>query len=227
MLVFLRKRAKVIALVAGFLFSTLGTLWALLVTDKLDSQIQQIAGTRTANAVQIDRLQRLASEYFMSNQQGDLIFIMGLQPGADRELAASVYRGNILDRANPVRDMIRALGEESQLDIERTYTTYRTLNEQAKQNFTLENFTRLKDNEREIIMQGQARADDLAKENAGLDQLLRAKQSQQSRNNVLGVLAAIVGSTVLLAANLLGEKPGIETSAGDLPTEAAPPAPPA
>lgn len=221
---FLRKRAKVIALVAGFLFSTLGTLWALLVTDKLDSQIQQIAGTRTANAVQIDRLQRLASEYFMSNQQGDLIFIMGLQPGADRDLAASVYQGNILDRANPVRDMIRALGEENQLDIERTYTTYRALNEQAKQNFTLENFTRLKDNEREIIMQGQARADALAKENAGLDQLLRAKQSQQSRNNVLGVLAAIVGSTVLLAANLLVENPGFETNAENLPTEAAPPA---
>lgn len=57
---FLRSRAKVIALIAGFLFSVVGTLWALLVTDRLDGQIQQIAGTRTANAVQIDRLQRLA-----------------------------------------------------------------------------------------------------------------------------------------------------------------------
>lgn len=216
---FLRSRAKVIALIAGFLFSVVGTLWALLVTDRLDGQIQQIAGTRTANAVQIDRLQRLASEYFMANQQGDLIFIMGLQPGANRDLAASVYQGNILDRATPVRTMIVALGEENQLDLNQTYSTYRALNDQAKQNFTMENFTRLKDNERDIIMQGQARADDLANQNAGLDAVLRTKQSQQSRNNVLGVLAAIVGSAALLAANLIVEKSGPEKSGPQPPPD--------
>ncbi|MBU3685401.1 MAG: hypothetical protein FGM25_03215 [Mycobacterium sp.] len=216
---FLRSRAKVIALIAGFLFSVVGTLWALLVTDRLDGQIQQIAGTRTANAVQIDRLQRLASEYFMANQQGDLIFIMGLQPGANRDLAASVYQGNILDRATPVQNMIGALGEANQLDFDQVYGTYLTLNEQAKENFTMETFSRLKGNEREIIMQGQERAFALAEENAGLDQVQRAKQSQQSRNNVLGVLAAIVGSAALLAANLIVEKSGPEKSGPQPPPD--------
>ena len=217
---FIRPHAKVIALIAGFLFSVVGTLWALLVTDRIDGEVQQIAKTRSANTARIDKLQRLASEYFIANQQGDLIFIMGLQPGANRELAASVYQGNILDRATPVQTMIGALGEENQLDFRKTYDSYRALNDQAKSNFTMETFTRLKDNEREIIMQGQARAFALTEQNTGLDQLLRAKQSQQSRNNLLGVLAAIVGSAALLAANLIGERTGPDKTGPELPPAA-------
>lgn len=50
------------------------------------------------NASQITTLNRIASEYFIANQQGDLIFILALQPGANRDLAADIYQGNMLDR---------------------------------------------------------------------------------------------------------------------------------
>lgn len=40
------RYGKLVALIAGFVFSAIGALWALLVTDRLDAEIQQIADTR-------------------------------------------------------------------------------------------------------------------------------------------------------------------------------------
>lgn len=100
---FFARHGKVIALIAGFLFSTLGALWALLVTDNLTGQIQQLADTRSANSTAIDRLNRLQSEYFIANQQGDLIFVLAAQAAADDGLVADLIKGNMLDRATPVR----------------------------------------------------------------------------------------------------------------------------
>jgi hypothetical protein len=45
-----------------------------------------------------------------------LIFILSQQEGARRELASLVYKGNMLDRATPVRNMIGALALAKQLD---------------------------------------------------------------------------------------------------------------
>ena len=44
------------------------------------------------------------------------------------------------------------------------------------------------------------------KQNAEIDRALNAKQAQQSRNHILGVTMAIIGSVVLLGANLITER---------------------
>lgn len=216
---FLQRYGKPLTLIFGFLFSTMGALWALLVTDRLDAQIQQLADQKSTNASQITTLNRLASEYFIANQQGDLIFILTLQPGTNRELAGDIYKGNILDRATPVQNMIGELALERQLDFRPTYDRYTTLNETARAELTFENFMRLKQFESEVIMQGQSRVPELVKANNELDRELLAKQAAQSRNHVMAVLVAILGSAVLLAANLITERapPATSASSGPLP----------
>lgn len=200
------RHGKLIALVAGFLFSAIGALWALLVTDRIDSQIQQLADARAVAVRQIETLNRLASEYFIANQQGDLIFIMAAQPGADRELASDIYQGNILDRAIPVQNMIGELALQGQLDFQQVYGSYQRLNEDTRRNFTFTNFMGLKQMESEVIQRGQRRVPELVDLNSEIDRQLNAKKAAQSRNHVLGVLTAVIGSAVLLAANVITQR---------------------
>ncbi len=133
---------------------------------------------------------------------------MANQSGADRELASSIYQGNILDRATPVRNMIAELALEKQIDFRVTYDAYMALNEETRKNFTFGNFMRLKQMEAGVIMKGQQRVPELLDINSELDRELAATKSRQSRNHVLGVLTAIIGSAVLLAANVISEKTG-------------------
>ncbi len=202
------------ALFVGFLFSTVGALWGLVVTDRLDAQIQDLGEQKSVNASQITTLNRIASEYFIANQQGDLIFILALQPGANRDLAADIYQGNMLDRATPVRNMIGELALEQQLDFRQTYDAYTKLNDEARAHLTFSNFMQVKKFESDVIMKGQNRVPELVKVNNELDRSLLAKQAAQSRNHILAVLTAILGSAVLLAANVIVEKTGVPQTAG-------------
>ena len=203
---FVAKHGKVIALIAGFLFSTLGALWALLMTDNLTGQIQRLSDARSANSTSIDRLNRLQSEYFIANQQGDLIFVLAAQAAANADFVADLIKGNMLDRATPVRNMLGELALENQLDYEKESAAYTGLNDEARANLTAANFRAVKAREQEIIAKGQARVPELMKQNAEIDRELNAKQAQHSRNHIRGVTMAIIGSVVLLGANLITER---------------------
>ena len=203
---FFAKYGKAIALIAGFLFSTLGTMWALLVTEKLSNQIQQLSDIKAVNSTAIDRLNRLSSEYFIANQQGDLIFVLAAQAAADQDLVADLIKGNLLDRATPVRNMIGELALEKQLIYADEMDAYTQLNDQAHADLTAANFRAVKAKEQDIIRQGQARVPTLLNENADIDRSLNAKQAQQTRNRLFGVSMALIGSAVLLSANLITER---------------------
>ncbi len=218
MLARLSRHGKTIALVAGFVFSAVGALWALLVTDRLGADIQALSDQRAVNAAQIEALNRIASEYFIANQQGDLIFITAHQNGSDKELASDIRQGNMLDRATPVRNMIGELAIEKQLDFNKVNDKYREINEKARQDFTWANFKDLKELEAAIITKGQDRVPVLVRESAELDQQLNARKAQQSRNHVLAVVTALIGSAALLAANLISEREiADEVAAGEVP----------
>lgn len=212
MLAMLARNAKVIALVAGFAFATLGTLWSWLVIGNLNAQVEQLSKTKAEIAAQIELLNRIASEYFIANQQGDLIFILAQQGSANPEMANLIYQGNVLDRATPVRNMIGALALLNQLDYRQTYDAYEKLNDETRANMTFDHFMQLKQRESEIIMQGQERVPALLNESFELDKSIRAKQAEQSRNQWIGVIAAMVGSALLLGANLLAEKGSLRQS---------------
>lgn len=205
-LAFFGRHGKTVALTAGFLFSTMGVLWALLVTERLSNRIQQLADIKTVNSTSVDRLNRLSSEYFIANQQSDLIFVLAAQADADQDLIENLIKGNLLDRATPVQNMLAELELEKQLDYAAEMRTYTQLNDAANANLTPANFKAVKAKEKDIVMRGQARVPVLLQENADIDRSLNAMQARQTRNRLLGVTMAIAGSAVLLGANLMTER---------------------
>ena len=114
MLALLSRCAKTISLIAGFVFAILGALWSFLVVERLSEQARALANAKADVNRKIQLLNTLASEYFVANQQGDLVFILAQQENARRDLANLICKGNVLDRATPVRNMIGALAVPNQ-----------------------------------------------------------------------------------------------------------------
>jgi hypothetical protein len=199
------RHAKAISLIAGFLFGTLGAAWSFVFDDRLNEEMRQLSDTKADLVIQVDALNSTASEYFIANQQGDLIFLLAGQENVDQDLATLIYKGNMLDRATPVRNMIGALALAGQLDYRQTYDSYVELNEAARASFSLEDYTRLIETEQAIITQGTDRVPGLLKSLAEIEAAINANRAAQQDNRVIGLISSIFGSLLLLAANLVAE----------------------
>ncbi len=132
-----------------------------------------------------------------------MIFLTANQENARRDLAGLIYKGNLLDRATPVRNMIGALALAKQLDYRQTYDAYEKLNDEARSKFSLDNFLKVKQKEREIIAQGQQRVPILMTALFDLDKAININTQAQSRNRVIGLISSFAGGFLLLVANLI------------------------
>ena len=199
------RRAKGIALVGGFLFGTVGAMWSFIFVDRLGEEMRQLSDAKADLARQVQALNGIASEYFIANQQGDLIFMLAQQGQARHEVASLIYKGNMLDRETPVRNMIGALAIARQLDYRRTYDAYEKLNEEARANLSFENFTKLKRAEQVIIMKGQERVPVLVNSLFEIEKKLNANGAAQKANRLIGLVSSIFGNFLLLVANLIAK----------------------
>jgi hypothetical protein len=87
MISFIWRNAKAISLIAGFLFGILGAGWPFLFEDRLNEELRRLSDTKADRIVQIDSLNSIASDYFIANQQGDLIFLLAQQENVRQDLA--------------------------------------------------------------------------------------------------------------------------------------------
>jgi hypothetical protein len=172
----------------------------------LSEQARALANAKADVNRKIQLLNTLASEYFIANQQGDLIFILAQQENARRDLANLIYKGNVLDRASPVRNMIGALAVAKQLDYRSTYDAYERLNNETRANLSFENFTRLKQEEKNIVVKGQERVPLLLDQLFEIEREISANEAAQKKQRTLGLVASMLGSSMLLFANLIAEK---------------------
>jgi hypothetical protein len=205
MLKSLARYAKSISLIAGFLFGTLGAAWSFVFEDRLNDEMRRLSNMKTELTMQIDALNNLASDYFIANQQGDLIFLLAGQQNVDQELAFLIFEGNLLDRATPVRNMIGVLALAGQVDYRQTYDSYEKLNEETRATFSYENYNNLKQVEQTIILQGQDRVPVLLNNLSEVDQAINDTKAAQQGNRALGLVSSIFGNFLLLAANLVAE----------------------
>jgi cell fate (sporulation/competence/biofilm development) regulator YlbF (YheA/YmcA/DUF963 family) len=199
------RYAKSIALVTGFLFGTLGAAWSFVFDDRQNEELRRLSDAKADLVMQMDSLNSIASDYFIANQQGDLIFLLAQQENARQDLAMLIYEGNTLDRATPVRNMIGALALANQLNYQQTYGAYEKLNEETRANLSFENFIELKQVEQSIILQGQERVPLLLDSIFELDQAINANRATQQRNRVIGLISSVFGNLLLLSANLVAE----------------------
>lgn len=203
----LSRNGKKIALIAGFLFGTVGALWSFVVVDRRTEEVKRLSDHKADLARQVQTLSSLASEYFIANQQGDLIYVLDHQDNARRDLTSLIYQGNLLDRATPVRNMLGALAIAKLLDYRQSYDAYEKLNDAARSDpASYEKFARLKQVEKNIITAGQERVPQLLNEMFETDKKINAAQAVQKRNRTIGLVSSIFGSFLLLLANLIAKK---------------------
>ena len=179
------RYARSLSVAGGFLFGMAGAGWSFAFDDRLRTEMAGLSDAKDDLTGQVRTLSAIASEYFIANQQGDLIFLTANQDRAQRDIAELIYKGNLLDRATPVRNMIGALAIAKQLDYRQTYDSYVKLNDKARENLSAENFFRLKTAEREIITKGQDRVPILMNVLFGLEKSISANGPQQ-RNRLVG-----------------------------------------
>lgn len=197
---------KRFTLSTGFFFGVLGTGWSYFYVDQTNLELQAIAALRAEAVKQEQALSSAAYDYFLANQQADLIFVLSLQASARSDLVKLIYKGNMLDRATPVRNMIGTLALAGQLDYRTTYDAYAALNEKAREAIDFSMYTQVKDHEREIIKQGEAYANTVHARVATLDQARAELESRGRSQRLAGIAFAMFGNFVLLCANLIADR---------------------
>lgn len=202
---FLFNHAKRISVVSGFVFGTVGVIWSFVVVDALNEKMTQLSNAKAEMRRQVESLNSIASEYFISNQLGDLIFVLTLQDSARQDIAGLIYKGNMLDRATPVRNMVGALAIAKQLDYRQTYDAYEKLNDNARANLSSDNFTKLKQAEKDIIVKGQERTSMLINGLFEIEKAINANGAAQKRSRVIGLASSVFGNLLLLFASLIAE----------------------
>ena len=217
------RYAKLFSLIGGFVFGMAGAVWSFAFDQRLGQDQARLSDLKADLSAQIRMLNDIASEYFMANQQGDLIFVTAHQDTARRDLAELIYKGSMLDRATPVRNMIGALAIAKVLDYRTTYDAYAKLNDEARANLTLDTFMKVKQAERTIITKGQERVPVLMKALFEVERELNANAQAQGRNRVIGLFSSLLGSFLLLLANLVAarqerQEAPIQTAAPDAPS---------
>jgi cell fate (sporulation/competence/biofilm development) regulator YlbF (YheA/YmcA/DUF963 family) len=199
----LSRYSKALALVLGFLFTVIGSVWSYIYVDHSNSDLARLREQRADKIKQIESINRAAYDYFIANQQADLIYLVS-QATNGTELSSLLLRGNLLDRAAPVRSMIGALAIANQLDYRAKYDEYEGLNDDARKNLDIEKYNKVKSAERTVVQQGQSYAANLQMSMGALDQQIRVIESKSAQQRFLGIVAALFGSLLLLAANLAG-----------------------
>jgi hypothetical protein len=72
--------------------------------------------------------------------------------------------------------------------------------------FPLKNFTRLKQEEKNIIVKGHERVPLLLDQLFEIEREISANEAAQKKQRTLGLVASMLGSSLLLFANLVAEK---------------------
>jgi hypothetical protein len=193
-------------IVLGFLSSVAGTLGSFVLVENLSKQAKQLADAKNGAVRDIDKFGALANAYFIANQQGDLIYVLGLQDTSRKDLVKLIYQGNVLDRAEPVRNLIGALAIAHLLDFRKTYDAYEKLSDAARASQEYKDFLAVKAFERQVLDQAQDR---VARLQLGLGELQQEQTRVESelRRRQLFILAfSVIGACLLLLANLLEQK---------------------
>ncbi len=199
---FIARNIRAAIIILGFLSSVAGSLGSFLLLERMSGQAKGLADQKNGAVHEIDKLGALANGYFIANQQGDLIYVLGLQETARKDLVKLIYQGNVLDRAEPVRNLIGALAIAGLLDYRKTYGEYERLSDLARQSQEYPPFVAVKNFEREVVQKAQQRVSALQLSLVPLQQQTTQLESELRRRQSILLAFSVLGACLLLLANL-------------------------
>jgi len=212
------RKLKTLSIVTGFASSLVGTLGAFLFVTSLNDEVQALRAARAAMSAQIEALNNAQMQYFMANQQGDMIFALLHNAAPQRSaIAGLLFAGNVLDRATPIRNVMGALALAGQTDYQRSWSGYTQANEQARASGSLADYQQLKLQERAAVELGSAHVAALHQQIAAIDRKAGAIEASLQRRQTALIALTSFGAAVLLLANLLDERQAARAAASTTP----------
>ena len=203
------KRA---AIVIGFTMaamSTLGPQFYVGPVEDLGSQADQVAKTMTSR---IEKLRQAQSQHLMFEQMGALIYLLAAtSPAAEgssqRATLNDLYQLALIDRANPMDEVIGELALAHKLDYRATVDAYNDLVAKARKSLAIAEYKALDDFEKAILVKANAQMANLQKALLAAETAKSDSDATASRRRLHLLILTALGSTLLLAANLMSEKP--------------------
>ncbi len=199
----MRHRAKSATVILGFCFGSIGAIWSYWFEGSLGGERDKLTRAVDDGRADVQYLASASSDYFIANGQSDLIFMLSKSAVARADIAPLIYGGNLYDRATPIRNMIGALAIAKLLDYRQTYDAYEAMNTLAREGADLASFMRLKTEEQRIVELAADRIAALEQQRIAQQQRLREIDKQASRQSMVGVFCSLIGSMVLMLANMM------------------------
>jgi hypothetical protein len=199
----LAHNIRLLTLVLGFLLGLLGTLGSFFFVDAASDDVEEASGRRSAATSEIDNLGRLAADYFIANQQGNLIWALSTFQSQNPGLLESIRQGNLLDRAEPIRNIIGAMAIAGLLDYTTVYGEYERLNDVARESLADEDIAEVQFYEQAVVQEAQTRVAELQLSLTELNAAVARAEADLRDRQQLMILLTSAGAFLLLLANLI------------------------
>lgn len=203
---------KRLAILIGFLLTVIGALGPHFYVGPVEDRAADVDQAAKTVSARIDNLRAAQSQYLLFQQMGVLVYALNATgvatSGTSQETTLNrLYQLSLLDRSSAVRQMLGELALAHQLNYRETSDKYGALIGVARKDFALPTFQAVDDFETDAMSKADAW---MAKLQQALFDAQRAKSDydvEATRRKLQLLVVMTLGSTILLAANLLSEKP--------------------
>ena len=203
---------KRLAILIGFLLTVIGALGPHFYVGPVEDGAADVDQAAKLVSARIDNLRAAQSQYLLFQQMGVLVYALnatGVAAAGSSQATTlnRLYQLSLLDRSSAVRQMIGELALARQLSYRETSDQYGALIAAARKDFSLQAFQAVDDFETDAMGKADAW---MAKMQQALFDAQRAKSGLDAtagRRKLQLLVVMTLGSTLLLAANLLSERP--------------------
>jgi hypothetical protein len=203
--------AKRLAILIGFALTALGSLGPQFYVSSVEDrsgEADQFAKSLTAR---IDTLRAAQSQYLLFEQMGVLVYALnasGLAAAgsSQHDTLSSLYQLSLLDRSTSVRQMIGELARAKELTYRETSDKYGALIAAARKDVSLASYQAVDDFETRTMRQADALMGRLQEALLSAERIKGELDALAARRKLQLIVVMTLGSTLLLAANLMSEK---------------------
>ncbi len=203
--------AKQLAILSGFARAALGSLGPQFCVSSIEDRSGEADQFAKSLSARIDTLRAAQSQYLLFEQMGVLVYALnasGLAAAgsSQHDTLSSLYQLSLLDRSTSVRQMIGELARAKELTYRETSDKYGALIAAARKDVSLASYQAVDDFETETVRRADAL---MARLQGALLAAARAKgelDALAARRKLQLIVVMTLGSTLLLAANLMSEK---------------------
>jgi hypothetical protein len=217
--------AKRLAILIGFVLTIFGSLGSHFYVDPVQDRSAWLDEQSKDVAAKIDTLKNAQAQYLLFQQHTSLVFALnavgfGTGEGDERAQVTNLYQLSLLDRSNAVRAIIGELALARIIDYAQTRAKYAALIEAARKDFSLAVYTGVDDFERATMDQANSLMNALQQNYLNLGQAKAEADRIVDQRKVVLLALITLGSTFLLAANLISTRKE-QPDAGAAPASSA------